>query len=431
MTDSRRLLNGASAKGLWFEDDPAKADVILVNTCGFIRDAKEESISEILKFASLKAEGWRGRIVVFGCLAERYRDELAREIPEMDALFGVGEDDRILEYCLGLKKRKKETEGRGPAAEQAVLPGVGPSYAYLKIADGCDRRCTFCVIPALRGRFRSMPHESIVAEAAEFVRSGVKELILVAQDVCNYKDHDGKYGLEELLKELSAIEGDFRIRLLYLYPTGITDELLDIIAGEEKICKYLDIPLQHSEDRVLRLMGRRGNRKEYAKLIRRIRRRIPGVTIRTTIIAGFPSETEEEFMALLDFIEETRFDRLGAFAYSREEGSPAALLKGQIPEKTKKRRLDEIMKRQSLISLAKNEEMVGRKFRALVDEIDDHVMLCRLESQTPEIDGVVIIEKEDMGGRARPKAGDFVRVEITGAFDYDLKGRLPGEEQYE
>jgi ribosomal protein S12 methylthiotransferase len=425
MTDSRRLLNSAVLTGPLFEEDPASADVILVNTCGFIRAAKEESISEILKFAALKAEGWRGRLLVFGCLAERYRDELLKEIPEIDALFGVGEDEKIISYCLGLKKSKPEAEGPAQETWHGLLPGVGPSYAYLKIADGCDRRCTFCVIPALRGRFRSIAHESILAEAGGFVRSGVKELILVAQDICNYSDQGGSYGLVNLLKDLTAIEGDFRIRLLYLYPTEITDELLDVVAGEEKICKYLDIPLQHSEDRILRLMGRRGSRKEYAKLIRRIRRRIPGVTLRTTFIVGFPSETEEEFMGLLDYIEETRFDRLGAFSYSKEEGSPAAALKGQIPEKIKKRRLDDIMKRQALISLGKNEELVGRKFRALVDEIDGRVMICRLESQAPEIDGVVIIENMEAGGdRPEAKTGDFVDVEIIGAFDYDLKGKL-------
>jgi|WetSurMetagenome_2_1015567.scaffolds.fasta_scaffold03157_5 ribosomal protein S12 methylthiotransferase len=425
MTDSRRLLNEAAPKGLCYVDDPAEADVVLVNTCGFIRDAKEESISEILKFAGLKAEGWRGRLVVFGCLAERYRAELVKEIPEMDELFGVGEDEKIIEYCLRLKKNKPKAVASGPETAQTLLPGVGPSYAYLKIADGCDKRCTFCVIPAIRGRFRSIARESIIAEAGGFVRSGVKELILVAQDICNYSDQNGKYGLVDLLKDLSAVEGDFRIRLLYLYPTEITDKLLDVIAGEEKICKYLDIPLQHSEDRILRLMGRRGGRKEYTKLVRKIRRRIPGVTLRTTFIVGFPSETEEEFMGLADFIEETRFDRLGVFAYSKEEGAPAAGLKGQIPEKTKKRRLDEIMKRQSLISLAKNEEMVGRKFRALVDEIDGPVMICRLESQTPEIDGVVIIERPgETGQDSEVGIGDSVDIEIIDAYDYDLKGRL-------
>jgi ribosomal protein S12 methylthiotransferase len=439
MTDSRHLLGGGVSKGLRHVDDPADADVILVNTCGFIQDATEESISEILKYTKLRAEGWGGRLVVFGCLANRYKNELIKEIPEIDALFGVGEDEKIIEYCLKSERSKEreigskqklrpengETAPVTASAVTSLLPGVGTSYAYLKIADGCDKRCTFCIIPSLRGRFRSVAHGSIISEAETFVRSGVKELILVAQDICNYNEQNGDYVLVHLLRDLTAIEGDFRIRLLYLYPTEITDELLDFIADEEKICKYLDIPLQHSEDRLLRLMGRRGGRKEYTKLIRKIRRRIPGVTLRTTFIAGFPSEVEEEFMGLLDFIEETRFDRLGVFAYSKEEGAPAAGLKGQIPDKIKKRRLDAIMKRQAMISLARNEEMVGRRCRALVDEIDGPVMICRLESQAPEIDGVVIIEEsEDRSHKSEVKPGDFVDVEIVGAYDYDLKGRL-------
>jgi ribosomal protein S12 methylthiotransferase len=432
MTDSRRLAEGGVRRKLRRVDDPLDADVVLVNTCGFIRDAAEESISEILRLAKLREDGPQFRLVVFGCLAGRHRDELLKEIPEIDAIFGVGEDEKILEYCLAQKALKRGSS-EGKKEGEPEMPGVGPSYAYLKIADGCDKKCSFCVIPAIRGRFRSVPQETVISEAAAFVRSGVKELILVAQDICNYQGHQDGYGLVALLRDLAAIEGDFRIRLLYLYPTGITDELLEFMAGEEKICKYLDIPLQHSEDRVLKLMARRGVRKEYVKLIRKIRRTIPGVALRTTFIVGFPSETEEEFMGLADFIEETRFDRLGVFAYSREEGSPAAGLKGQIPEKVKQRRLDNIMKRQAMISLEKNEELVGRRFRALVDEIDDRVIICRLESQSPEIDGVVIIERPNERAEAlkgqkgpAPSAGDFIEVEIVGAYDYDLKGRLVG-----
>jgi ribosomal protein S12 methylthiotransferase len=431
MVDSRHLMESCISEELRHVDDPAAADVILVNTCGFIKDATQESISEILKLAKLRGEGWGGRLAVFGCLASRYRNELRSEIPEIDAIFGIGEDAKIIEYCCSGEARKigaAEEIKIGETAERPAiteLPGVGASYAYLKIADGCDKKCTFCVIPSIRGRFRSIAHEAIIMEAEGFVRAGVKELILVAQDICNYGREWGDYGLVQLLRDLAAIEGDFGIRLLYLYPTEITDDLLDLIAGEDKICKYLDIPLQHSEDRVLKLMGRRGSRKEYVRLIRTIRRRIPGVVLRTTFIAGFPSETEEEFLGLVDFIEEARFDRLGVFAYSKEEGSPAAKLKGQIPEKVKRRRLDEIMKRQALISLEKNEELVGKRFRALVDEVDDAVIICRLASQAPEIDGVVIIETSEVGSRkSEVKTGEFVNVEIIAAYDYDLKGRL-------
>jgi ribosomal protein S12 methylthiotransferase len=259
-----------------------------------------------------------------------------------------------------------------------------------------------------------------VEEARALVRGGVKELILVAQDILNYGKEWKDYGLPELLRDLSAIEGDFWIRLLYLYPTEITYELLDFIAGEEKICKYLDIPLQHSEDRLLRLMGRRGTRKEYTKLIRTIRRKIPGVTLRTTFIVGFPSETEEEFRGLVDFIEEMRFDRLGVFTFSKEEGTPSAKLKEQVPDKVKKRRLDEIMSRQAAISLEKNEELAGKRFRALVEEIDGDVVIARLCSHAPEIDGVVIIDNSS----SALSVGEFVNVEIVDAYDYDVKGRL-------
>ena len=440
MVDSRHLMGNCIMKELAHVDDPAAADVILVNTCGFIKDATRESISEILKLSKLKGEGLGGRLAVFGCLASRYGDELTREIPEIDAIFGVGEDEKIIEYCLKHgSEQVRQQEAVGMAAGMSLqkdfgdaeIPGVGASYAYIKIADGCDKKCTFCVIPSIRGRFRSIPREIIIREAEGFVRRGVKELILVAQDICNYSTGQGEYALVDLLKDMAAIDGDFRIRLLYLYPTEITDDLLTLVAEEDKICKYLDIPLQHSEDRVLKLMGRRGTRKEYVKLIRTIRRRIPGVALRTTFIAGFPSETEEEFLGLVDFIEEARFDRMGVFAYSREEGSPAAGLKGQIPEKVKRRRLDEIMKRQAMISLSKNEELVGKRFRALVDEMDDKVIICRLASQAPEIDGVVIIDRTEerkiAGGEestAGVRAGDFADVEIISAYDYDLKGRL-------
>jgi ribosomal protein S12 methylthiotransferase len=435
MTDSRRLLESCVRKGLGHAEEPDAADLILVNTCGFIKDATEESIGEILKLAKLKAEGWTGRLVVFGCLAKRYRAELLSEIPEIDAIFGIGEDEQIVEYCLkhgSAEVRPAGSEDRKIGSKKIDLrsgeiPGVGPSYAYLKIADGCNKKCTFCVIPAIRGGFRSIPREAIINEAEHFVKSGIKELILVAQDICNYGREWEGYGLVHLLRDLAAIKGDFLIRLLYLYPAGITDELLDFMAGEEKICRYLDIPLQHSEDRLLRLMGRRGSRKEYAAMFRKIRRKIPGVALRTTFIVGFPSETAAEFDGLVDFIEEVRFDRLGVFAYSKEEGSAAARLKGQVPGKTRMHRLDDIMKRQAFISLEKNRELTGKRFRALVDEMDDKVIICRLETQTPEIDGVVIIEESGVRSRkSEVKVGDFVDVEIVDAYDYDLKGQLVG-----
>ena len=432
MVDSRHLMESLVSNGFVPVGNPEEADIILVNTCGFIRDAKEESISEILKLAVLKkGPGKQPRkLVVFGCLAQRYRDELLREIPEIDGIWGVGEDESIIEYCKGVEVRKAGRQEAGSASE---LPSFSPSFAYLKIAEGCDKKCTFCVIPSIRGKFRSISPEDILGEARAYVKDGVRELIIVAQDITNYGREWKEYNLLSLLKDLVAIEGDFRIRLLYLYPTEITNELLDLMASEEKICKYLDIPLQHSEDRILRLMGRRGTRKEYEKLIRTIRRKIPGVMLRTTFIVGFPTETEEDFRGLVDFVEETRFDRLGVFTFSKEEGTPSSKLKGQIPERTKKRRQDEIMGRQAAISLEKNMEMIGKKSRMIVDEADEKVIIGRLCSHAPEIDGVVIIERLEgpqFGSLEARKAGsdvavgNLIDVEIVDAYDYDLKGKV-------
>lgn len=409
--DSDHLGNMFRAEGFEQVQESGDADILLVNTCGFVKDAKEESIEEILGLA----EGKGGKkLLVFGCLAKRYGDELVKEIPEIDGIWGVAEEPQILEYCRALPGKRTKTVLKKDKAES----GGNLSYAYLKIAEGCDKKCTFCVIPAIRGPFRSTPHEEVLKEAQELVSKGVRELILVAQDITNYGKEKGEYDLVSLLKDIAAISGDFSIRLLYLYPTAITDDLLNLIASEEKIQKYLDIPLQHSEDRVLRLMGRRGTRKEYLKLLKNIRRRVPAIALRTTFIVGFPTETESEFNGMMDFIEEVKFDRLGAFIYSKEEGTPSAKLKGQAPEKVKLRRLDEIMKSQALISLEKNRELVGKRYKAIVDEIEGEVAFARLYSHAPEIDGVVIIE--DIAGL---RAGDVVTVDITDAYDYDLKGR--------
>ncbi len=442
MVDSRHLLESFVSEGLISVNAPEDADIILVNTCGFIKDAKEESISEILELSRLKSSSGRDvkKLLVFGCLAQRYMDELLKEIPEIDGIWGVGEERAIIEYCMNLQKQpavrnqKSEIRVQKPKGRRSE---AASSFAYLKIAEGCDKKCTFCVIPSIRGKFRSITRESILEEAHAYVRSGVKELILVAQDITNYGKEWKDYDLIALLRDMVSIEGDFRIRLLYLYPTEITDELLNFIVTEEKICKYLDIPLQHSEDRLLRLMGRRGTRNEYTKLIRTIRRKIPGVTLRTTFIVGFPSESEEDFRGLIDFIEEMRFERLGVFIFSKEEGTPSAKMKDQIPEKVKKRRLDEIMRRQAAISLEKNRDLVGKRFRVIIDEVDKDVIIGRLCSHTPEIDGVVIVDNfpvrhlklrgcdEELSSRkSEIKVGEFAWVEIVGAYDYDVTGIL-------
>ncbi|WP_333653088.1 30S ribosomal protein S12 methylthiotransferase RimO [Dissulfurispira sp.] len=431
VVDSGHLARRFESEGFVHVDDPNNADIILVNTCGFIRDAKEESIEEILKLAKIKrGQGSRvkgqKKLIVFGCLAKRYRDELMKEIPEMDAIFGVGEDSSIIAYCKGLATGKRQEAIGDIKIPVAYRPSpIASSYAYLKIAEGCDKKCTFCVIPSIRGRFRSIPPERILKEAEEHIKNGVRELILVAQDITKYGKDLAGYNLVSLLKDLASIKGDFRIRLLYLYPTEITDELLELIAKEDKIQKYLDIPLQHSEDKILRLMGRRGTRKEYIKLIRNIRKTIPGVALRTTFIVGFPGETEDDFHGLVDFIEEIRFDRLGVFTYSKEEGTSSSKLKGHVPEKVKMRRLDEIMRRQAAISLEKNKELIGRRYEAIVDEIDGNIAIARLYSHAPEIDGVVIIEQSAISSQQSALiVGDLVTVEIMDAFDYDLKGVL-------
>lgn len=417
--DSEHLIEKFSSSGFLHSESPERADIILINTCGFIRDAKEESIEEILRLSEIKNGK---KIIVFGCLAQRYREELTKEIPEIDAIFGVGQENEIVEYCKGLTIDKKQ---RTPKDIKLTLTNslsaVTKSYAYLKIADGCDKRCTFCVIPLIRGRFKSVQPDNILAEAEGYLKKGIKELILVAQNITSYGKDLKDYNLIRLLKDLTCLKDDFRLRLLYLYPSEISKELLETIASEKKIQKYLDIPFQHSEDKILRSMGRRGTRKEYIKLIRDIRRFIPGIALRTTFIVGFPGETEEDFQGLIDFIEEIRFDRLGVFKYSREEDTPASRLKGQIPERVKNRRFDEIMKRQAVISYEKNKELIGKTFEAIVDEISGKTVIARLYSHAPEIDGVVFIDnKEDKIKRV----ADIVTVRITDAYDYDLKGVL-------
>src|SRR5208283_1763186 len=347
-------------------------------------------------------------------------------IPEIDNIWGVGEEDSIIEYCKDNLTKDVAFEPAENIGTQAIRSGppVASSYAYLKIAEGCDKKCTFCVIPSIRGRFRSLRPEEILKEAEYHIHSGVRELILVAQDITNYGKELRGYKLVSLLRDMISITGDFQIRLLYLYPTMIDDQLLEYMANEDKIVNYLDIPLQHSEDRILRLMGRRGTKKEYHKLIRNIRRTVPGVAIRTTFIAGFPTETEEEFNGLVEFIEEMRFDRLGVFKYSREEGTPASTLKGQIPERVKGRRLDEIMTRQALISLEKNKDLIGKTYPAVIDEVDDDVALARLYSHAPEIDGMVIIDRREGVGEKERSVGEIVTVKITDAYDYDVKGKI-------
>ncbi len=411
LVDSENLLKKLAAHGLTYTEDPGTAELLLINTCGFIDAAKKESVEEILKLAAGKGAGSK-KLVVFGCLAKRFGNELKQEIPEIDVLFGVGDDEKIVEYCSSVLSASGSSEPEVRLSDTA--------YAYLKIAEGCDRGCSYCVIPDIRGNFKSRMPEEILKEAEALIRAGRRELIIVAQDITSYGKDLGQYDLSRLIREIAAISGDFWIRLLYLYPTAITDELLKTVMTEEKVCNYLDIPLQHTEEKILGLMKRGGSRNYYEKLIQKIRTSVPDVALRSTLITGFPQETEKDFEAMLSFVQRVQLDRLGVFTYSREEGSAAYSLKGQVPKHLRQKRRDRIMEVQSAISLERNKRLVGKVFRALVDEIDDDVAIARIYSQAPEIDGVVFLKGSGVAKH------EFVQIRIDQAFDYDLQGTVIG-----
>lgn len=419
--DAELMLSLLREEGFELTSDAGLADVVIVNTCGFIEDAKKESIENILEFCTLKKEGRIKCVVVTGCLAERYREEVAKEIPEADVILGIGANAEIVNAV----KRALEGEKLCSFPEKDKLPLNGarvlttlPFYAYLKIAEGCDNRCTYCAIPMIRGRFRSRPMEEIVKEAEGLAAGGVKELVVVAQDTTRYgEDLYGSLMLPELLRRLCRIDGFAWIRVLYCYPERITDELLDVMAGEGKIAKYIDIPLQHANGQVLRRMNRSGDAQSLTALMRKIRQRVPGITLRTTLIAGFPGETKEQFAELASFVKEVEFDRLGCFAYSVEEGTPAAALPEQLSEGEKKRRAEIIMDGQYDIMRRKNEALVGRAMTVLVEGFDKYAACWfgRSEADAPDIDGKVFIRSE------RPLApGRFVQVLVDEVLDLDL-----------
>lgn len=398
---------------------PEDADIIMVNTCGFINDAKKESIDKIFEMSAYKHAG--KKLVVSGCLSERYSKELFDEMPEVDCFIGVNEYEQLPEIFRNLDMRKNLVGG----CIGDTLPRMqrklddNPFTSTLKIAEGCDNFCAYCVIPSIRGGFRSKRMEDVLVEAEELAAAGCKELILIAQDVTNYGiDLYGAYKLPELLRQLCRIEGIVWIRLMYCYEDRITDELIAIMATEPKICHYIDIPIQHAADTVLTAMNRRSTGASIRTTIRKLREAIPDMHIRTTLIVGFPGETEDDFEALLDFVETMRFERLGVFAYSREEGTPAGEMENQIDEAVKEARLDAIMRRQLEISLAVNEAKIGKTFTVLVEERDaDGSYIGRTAYDAPEIDDSVLFTSK----RAL-KAGDFVQVQINDAFDYDLIG---------
>ncbi len=410
------------------------ADTVVVNTCGFIDSAKKESIEAILEAARLKTNGKATRLIVAGCLVERYRDELKAEMPEVDAFIGTSQINDILSVC------DPKTNTRSlpviPLGNQSATylydestPRVlaTPShYAFIKIAEGCDRPCAFCFIPQMRGHFRSRRFGSIVAEAHQLAEEGVKELILVAQDSSRYGEDLGKQdALAQLLRELSHTDGIEWVRVMYTYPTHISDGFLDVLAEEPKAVKYLDMPLQHASQNVLRLMKRGGNRASLERLIERVRRRVPGIAVRTTFIAGFPGETEEDSDELLAFVRDVEFDRVGVFTYSDEEGTPAFELPNKVDPKTAKRRRDRLMKEQSKISQRKNKARVGQTMRVLFEgESSESELLWqgRMETQAPDIDGCVLINDAPEG--MIPQPGQIVNVLIEEAQEYDLVGRM-------
>ena len=398
---------------------PEEADVIMINTCGFINDAKKESIERIFDFCEYKAAG--KKIVVSGCLAKRYADELFEEMPEVDCFIGVNEYEQLSEILENLDKRQKVVT----ECFADVLPRMkrklddNPFSSTLKIAEGCNNRCAYCVIPSIRGEYRSKKIEDILDEAQELAQAGCKELILIAQDVTNYGiDLYGQYKLSELLRQLCRIDGIEWIRLMYCYEDRITDELIDVMASEPKICKYIDIPIQHASDAVLKAMRRRSTETSIENTIARLRAKIPNIHIRTTFIVGFPGETDEDYEKLYAFVDKMRFARLGVFAYSQEENTPAGEMENQIDEDVKEERLDGIMRRQLDISLELNKEKIGQTLEVLVEEQDeDGSWLGRSRYDAPEIDNSVIFTSN-----RSLKPGDIVNVRINDAFDYDLVG---------
>lgn len=423
--DAEIMLSKLQNGGFEIVNDPAEADLIIINTCAFIESAKKESIENILDMASYKEDYPSVRILVAGCLAERYRSEIFEEIPEVDGVIGIGADNDICEVCEKLLSFEKVESY--PPKENLCFDGdrvltTPPYSAYIKIAEGCSNNCTYCAIPSIRGAYRSRPAESILAEAEKLAKDGVKELIVVAQDTTRYgEDLYGKNALSPLLRSLCKIDGIEWIRVLYLYPERIDDALIDTIAEEDKIVKYMDIPVQHCSERVLKRMNRQGDRQSLTDLFNKIREKIPDITLRTTFIAGFPGETEDEFEELCDFVSEMKFERMGCFAYSEEEGTPAARLDGMLPEEERIRRADIVNDLQSEILDSVNESLIGKELAAIVEDYDGYTdsYYGRTVMDAPEIDTQICFtcgyELDD---------GDIVKVEIINCVDGILTGEV-------
>lgn len=417
--DAEQMLGVLAGSGFEITPEESEADVIVVNTCGFIESAKEESIEAVLEAGRMKKEGRCAKVIVAGCLAQRYKGELLREIPEADAVIGTAEIGRISEICETALADGERTLTVSSPAMVFGLPRLSTTprhYRYLKIAEGCSNRCSYCAIPIIRGNFKSRPGASILDEARKLADEGAKELVLLAQDSTAYRD--GGTDLAGLMKDLARVPGIEWVRLMYAYPGRISEQLIDVMAGEEKVCKYLDIPIQHFDDKVLAAMNRRGTSENIRSTIEQLRKRMPGIALRTSIIAGFPGETEAAFKRLLSYIKEAEFEHLGVFIYSPEKGTPAFDLEKQVPAEVAGERLDRIMKAQAKISLKKNRALIGTTRRVLVDGMEDMAFFGRISTQAPEIDSVVYLSETE----AQP--GEFVDVTITDAAEYDLKGKV-------
>ena len=426
LVDSEVMLGLLDSRGYQIVDDETIADVIVINTCCFIHDAKEESIQTILEMAEYKKTGRLKALVVTGCLAQRYQQEIIDEIPEVDAVLGTASYDKIAEAIDealdGHTEMYLEDIDRLPQVSSKRLVTTGGHYAYLKIAEGCDKHCTYCIIPKVRGNYRSVPMEQLLKEAKELAEGGVKELILVAQETTVYgQDIYGEKSLHRLLRELCKIDGIQWIRLLYCYPEEIDANLIQVMKEEPKVCHYLDLPIQHANDTILKRMGRRTTKQELVHIVEKLRSEIPDICLRTTLITGFPGETAEQHEELMQFVDEMEFDRLGVFTYSPEEDTPAAGMPEQIEEEVKEDRQAEIMELQQEIAFDKAEDMIGREVLVMIEGkvADENAYVGRTYRDAPNVDGLIFINTNE-----ELLSGDFARVKVTGALDYDLIGEL-------
>lgn len=429
LADSEEMLGLLTAGGHEITDDETQADAIVINTCCFIKDAKEESVETILEMAEYKKTGSCHALIVTGCMAQRYQKEIIEEVPEVDAVLGTtsyGDIVKALEEAVAGNhfEEFRDIDYLPDTGSKRVLT-TGGHFGYLKIAEGCDKHCTYCIIPKLRGKFRSVPMERLIAQAEDMAEQGVKELILVAQETTVYgKDLYGKKSLHILLKKLCEIRGIRWIRILYCYPEEIYDELIETIRDEKKICHYLDIPIQHASDRILKRMGRRTSKQELIDIVGKLRKEIPDIVLRTTLITGFPGETEEDHEELKEFVDEMEFDRLGVFTYSPEENTPAAEMADQVPEEVKEERRDELMELQQEISYDRGQDRIGQELLVMIEGkvADESAYIGRTYGDAPKVDGYIFVQTGEL-----IMTGDFAKVRVTGALEYDLIGVLSDE----